>query len=123
MAGRIIATAIIWIAITIILSTTLSSATGPLSNMNGAAIFGITLVLAITALVSMLAVWTTGERDRSHSESVIAKAKRTQPDRVRRLVESLSDDEIYELESMLLNQQQDETNRSGRSGANIDAHR
>jgi hypothetical protein len=115
MVGRIIATAIIWIALTIILATALSSVTGPISNVNSGAVFGITLVLAVTALISTLAVWMSGEHEQARGESQVAKAKRTQPDRVRRLVESLSDDEIYELESMLLNQQQDEANRSGRS--------
>src|SRR3972149_6548605 len=100
-----IATAIIWIALTIILATALSSVSGPISNVNSGAVFGITLVLAVTALISTLAVWMSGEQQ-GHSESRVAKAKRTQPDRVRRLVESLNDDEIYELESMLLNQQQ-----------------
>lgn len=105
MAGRILATAIIWIAITIILATSLTSAVGPMSNVNSGAVFGITLVLAITAGISTLAIWMSGEHNQKQDEAY-SKTKRTHPNRVRRLVESLSDDEIYELESMLLNQQQ-----------------
>lgn len=105
---RAVATLVIWIGFTIMTSTMLTSVTGPIANSNGAAVFGIVLVLAFTALVSTLAVWVGGRPDHeAEQESRTAKAKRTNRNRVERLVESLEDDEIYELEALLLSRDQD----------------
>jgi hypothetical protein len=99
---------VVWIGFTIITSTMLTSVTGPLANANGAVVFGIVLVLAFTALISTLAVWVGGRPDHeAELDTRAAKAKRTNRNRVERLIESLDDDEIYDLEALLLSRDQD----------------
>lgn len=106
---RAMATLVIWIGFTTITAIVLTSATGPLAHSNGAALFGIVLVLAITALCSTLAVWLGGREGTSQAQEIArsAKAKRTGRDRIERLVEALDDDEVYELEALLLSRDQD----------------
>jgi membrane protein implicated in regulation of membrane protease activity len=105
---RLIATLVIWIGFTIMTSTLLTSVTGPIATANGAAVFGIVLVLAMVALLSTLVVWVGGHSYQEvERESRIAKAKRTNRNRVERLIESLDDDEIYDLEALLLSRDQD----------------
>ena len=100
---RLIATLIIWIGFTIMVSTITTSVTGPVASGNSATIFGIVLVLALTALIGTLAVWVGGGRSGAAEDLArTAKAKRTTRNRVERLVETLEDDEVYELDALLL---------------------
>ncbi len=104
---RLIATVVIWVGFTVMTSTMLTSVTGPIATANGAAVFGIVLILAVTSLISTLAVWLGGHSEEDARESRAAKAKRTNRTRVDRLIESLDDDEIYDLEALLLSREQD----------------
>jgi len=100
--SRLVATLVIWIGFTIITATIGTSATGPFAQSNSAAGFGVILVLAMTAMISTLAVWLGRDRSVSAESSHVAKAKRQSRDRIERLVESLDDDDVYELEALLL---------------------
>jgi hypothetical protein len=112
--SRFAATLVIWIGFTIITSTIGTSSVGPFAHDSGAAVFGVILVLALTAMISTLAVWLgmggTAQEESSH----VAKAKRQSRDRIERLVASLDDDDVYELEALLL-AREDKTERQGRS--------
>jgi hypothetical protein len=103
---RLIATLTIWVVFATVMGVTLSSPTGPLNNANGGEITGIVAVMAAAATISTIAVWTTGKRDESRDSREIpiarGKPKRIERDRVERLIESLDDDEIYDLEALLL---------------------
>jgi hypothetical protein len=103
MIGRMIATGVIWIATISAIITLLTSPTGAIAHADGAVAFGIVLVLAIAAATSTLPIWLSArESGQQVREIPVAKAKRVHEDRVARLVDSLSDDEIYRLEALLL---------------------
>lgn len=103
MTGRMIATAVIWIATIAAVITLLTSPTGAIAEADGATAFGIVLVLAIAAALSTLPIWLSAREPRPQARAIpVAKAKRHQQDRIERLVEALDDDDIYELEALLL---------------------
>ncbi|MBN1965854.1 MAG: hypothetical protein JW910_14475 [Anaerolineae bacterium] len=101
--SRLAATLVIWIAFAALTGTLLTSPTGAVANTtNSGALFGIVLVLAVAATVSTGAIWASGRQRGESTESRFAKAKRARPRRIEDLVNSLEDDEVYELESLLL---------------------
>ena len=104
---RLGATILIWVMMTIMLTTMMTSSTGAVNEMRGIELFGIVLALAGAATLSTLAVWLGG-RNRESVETHLAKAKREHPIRVRRLVDDLSDDEVYQLEELLLSRDREE---------------
>jgi uncharacterized membrane protein YhiD involved in acid resistance len=111
--SRFAATLVIWIGFTIITSTIGTSAVGPFAHDSSVAVFGVILVLALTAMISTLAVWL-GRSDSGQEESSrVAKAKRQSRDRIERLVESLDDDDVYELEALLLAREEKTERQSG----------
>jgi hypothetical protein len=112
--GRLVATLCIWIGFTIMMATIGTSATGPFAHDSGAAVFGVILVLALTAMISTLAVWLGRGESVQEESSRIAKAKHQSRDRIERLVESLDDDDVYELEALLLDREE-KTGRHDRS--------
>jgi len=111
MNARVIATIVIWVILAAVLSITLTSTTGAIAQaQSGAAVFGMVLVLTIAATLSTLAIWTAGQ---GHPQEVqLAKAKRNPRARVERLIESLDDDEVYELEALLLRREDDSQNHT-----------
>jgi hypothetical protein len=115
MISRMIATAVIWIATISATITLLTSPTGAISHSEGAVAFGIVLVLASVAAISTVSVWF-GARE-PHSRPArnipVAKAKRLQRDRIERLIDSLDDDDIYELQARLLAEREEETRQGG----------
>jgi hypothetical protein len=113
--SRFFATLVIWIGFTIITATIGTSATGPFATDSGAAVFGVVLVLALSAMISTLAVWLGRGGAVQEDSSHVAKAKRQSRDRIERLVASLDDDDVYELEALLLAAREDKTERQGRS--------
>lgn len=106
---RLIATIVIWVTFSIISSSILTSPTGSVSNANGATVFGIFFVMAAAAMISTLAVWL-GARG-SQVETPASKNKRLERTRVDRLINQLSDDEIYELEARLLAEREEGSRR------------
>lgn len=106
MTGRLIATLGIWIILSIIIISLLTSATGAVNNADGATVFGIVFILALSAVFSTGAVWFGGAR--LEAEAVrSAKAKRHGRSRVERLIADLDDDEVYDLEALLLGRDSD----------------
>ncbi len=106
---RLLATLIIWGAFTTIIGIIggLLAASNETIDMAGAIILLI-VVLSLMALVgsSMQAVWNAQSGHAEDDESArLAKAKRTGSRRVERLIESLDDDEIYDLEALLLSRE------------------
>ncbi len=113
--AKLIATTIIWIGFTTMVTIMMTSVTGPANNMDGAELFGVILVLGMAAGLGTMSVWASGVIGRrQEQEAQLAKAKRQHPDRVRRLIDELSDDEVYELEELLLSRDHVETARRAR---------
>jgi hypothetical protein len=107
MNGRIVATVAIWMFLAILSSVILTTSTGAVSH-NAAAAFGAVLVLAIAAAISTMTIWLTTLRDPAHQDSArLSKAKRSGRDRIERLIASLDDEDIYELEARLLARDED----------------
>ena len=92
---KLAATFIIWTAFTIIMTT----GNSPLAQATGGSAVMMTVVLAIAAGASSIAIWQGGEKSNSKHVAV-DKAKRTRT-RVGRFVDTLSDDEIAELRARL----------------------
>lgn len=103
---RLITTLTIWVVFASVMGVALTSSSGPLNNANGGEITGVVAIMAFAATVSTVAVWVSGKRyetpesDAAHIAR--GKIKRLEHDRVGRLIESLNDDEIYDLEALLL---------------------
>lgn len=109
--SRLVATIVIWGAFTIIgLALVIGLARSPSVYFTLAFLMvAMFIALLVGVTRATVAIWA----NMAPPEESYKKTKRTQNHRVRRLVESLNDDEIYELESMLLNQS--ETNHYGHS--------
>ena len=106
--SRVGATCGIWGAMTAIIIAMLTSAAGPIASADGSVLFGIVFVLAIAATITTLALWTLGNRTAPVQRTRMAKSKRSRQDRMARLVESLDDEDIYDLEALLLATREDE---------------
>lgn len=107
--ARIIATLLVWVMFTVIVISLLTSVTGAISNASGSEVFGIVVAIAAAAAISTAAIWSAGSRDEgeeSMSRS-IAKAKRRRSRRAEELLESLDDEEIYDLEALLLSRERE----------------
>jgi hypothetical protein len=115
---RLLATLIIWGGFTIVIGIIGGLlATSDTTIDLGGAIIVLIIVLSLMALVgmSMQAVWGVQSSSAEDDESArLAKAKRTGSRRVERLIESLDDDEIYDLEALLLSRE-DSTARREKS--------
>ena len=110
--ARLMATVIIWIGFVGLTVSALTSPTGAIANANGAAIVGMMAVMAAAELAVTYAVWHGGFGSSQDTKALAqARARLKQKRRGRRvedLIESLEDDEIYELEALLLAQHRDE---------------
>ncbi len=100
-SSRVFATLIIWVALASLLGGLLTTPTGAITNADGVEVFGIVLVLTIAGVFSTGMVWFAGRGDQ-HVSSSSAKAKNRRSNRAERLIQSLDDDEIYDLEALLL---------------------
>jgi hypothetical protein len=112
---RLIATLTIWVVFASVMGVALTSATGPLNNANGGEITGIVAIMAAAATISTVAIWIGAKREESRESNTAhiarGKIKRVERDRVGRLIESLDDDEIYDLEALLLSRHEETTRR------------
>ncbi|HVO71685.1 MAG TPA: hypothetical protein VMT24_16665 [Aggregatilineaceae bacterium] len=100
---RLIATLIIWLVFALVMG--IVGAVLVFSNvafdlLTAALIFGIVVIMATAVASSTSTIW--GSHRETDRELDAAKAKRTARARIERLVESLDDDEVYELEALLL---------------------
>ena len=112
---RLIATLIVWVVLASILGIMLTSPTGAVADADGNVVFGVVAVLAAAASISTLAIWF-GVRDTPQPQSHLAKGKRgNQRQTVRQILNTLEDDEVYELESMLLAHEDDAHQQSAHS--------
>lgn len=101
--ARVGATLLIWVMFTIIIISLMTSVTGPIVNASGSEAFGIVVAIALAAAISTAAIWSGGRSDEDESMArAIGKAKRRNPRRVAALLDTLDDDEIYDLEALLL---------------------
>ena len=95
---RMIATLIIWVAFTVMMT----SSSGPAARADGTAITGI---LAGAAFLSTLAVWFGSFRQAQTTESQITaaeKGKRRSGTRVSRLMDEMDADDLAELRARLM---------------------
>lgn len=107
-----LATMVIWIVFASLVGGLLTASTGAIANADGIYLFSIVLVLAVAAGISTVMIWasaiTETRRDQAASHLArglpLAKAKNrdTQADRIERLIATLNDQDIYELEARLL---------------------
>jgi hypothetical protein len=108
---RLIATLTIWVVFASVMGVALSTPTGPLNNANGGELTGIIAIMAAAATISTIAVWAAARQDSASRSREIpvarGKIKRVERDRVSRLVDSLDDDEIYDLEALLLSRHEE----------------
>jgi len=105
--GRILATTIIWVALLILLGVLLSSPVGAIADANSATVLGIVIVLGMMAAMMTAVVWQGGivpRRSDADERALSGKRKRLRGDRVARLLDELSDEEVYELEALLLHE-------------------
>jgi hypothetical protein len=110
---RLIATLIIWLVFALVMGivgTVLIFSNVAFNWLIAALVFGIVVIMAAAVTSSTGSIW--GSQRESGQEHELAKAKRTSRARVERLVESLGDDEVYELESLLLDREE----KAGRGG-------
>ncbi len=103
MTSRWLATGIVWFLVCTILAIVLTSSTGPAANSSGTAI-ALTVILAGAAVLATSSIWGQDEQQLGEKMS-FSKGKRVESGRVQRLIQDLSDDEIYELEATLLAQE------------------
>jgi hypothetical protein len=110
MIGRVITTLGIWLALMGVLMALLL---GNVEHLNYGAVFGAIAVMTAAATLSTSVIWRGAHED-SHQQDLVhlAKAKRVERNRVERLVESLDDDEIYQLEKLLLARDEDSRQHS-----------
>jgi len=94
----------IWLGFVGVTISLLTSGTGPIANASGPTAFGIVLVVALAAVSCTAVVWSTPQGGFSNADRVtrLSKAKRRAPRQMEDLLDSLNDQEIYELEALLL---------------------
>ena len=109
---RLLATLIIWAACTIIVSIILALLTTAANVEWWVGVLSFITVLSLIVIVgeSTQTIWKYGRPDSAPISR--AKAKRVTRERIERLVQTLDDDEVYELEEMLLTHGQDEVARN-----------
>lgn len=118
--GRIVATTIIWVALVILLGGLFTTQVGAIANANSATILGIVIVLCVMAAMITAVVWQGGvvpRRADAADRALRGKRKRLQGDRVARLLDELSDEEVYELEALLLHEARAERESGARRGS------
>lgn len=118
--GRIVATTIIWVALLALLFRLLTTPVGAIVNANSATILGIIIVLCVMAAMITAVVWQGGvvpRRADTADRALRGKRKRLQGDRVARLLDELSDEEVYELEALLLHEARAERESATRRGS------
>ena len=118
--GRIVATTIIWVTLVILLGGLFTTQVGAIANANSAAILGIVIVLGLMAAMMTVVVWQGGivpHRSDADNRAWRGKRKRLQGDRVARLLDELSDEEVYELEALLLHEARAERESAARRGS------
>jgi len=111
---RTIATTIIWGAFISVAGVTLTMTTGPISKMSGAEVVGLMTVLMVGAVSMTYAIWHNGfqrgqfDTDREYDRrSKLKRSTTGYQNRVSRLIDSLDDDDIYELEALLLDRERE----------------
>lgn len=108
---RLLATGVIWVALMVMLGLLFVFGTGPTSTLYGDAVFGIVLVTSVAAAASTYAVWESAypaSADQADAGSAAQKAKRLDRSRLQRLIETMDDDEIIELETLLTAREADQ---------------
>ena len=106
--ARTIATLLIWVMFTTIVIALTTSATGAIRSATGSELFGIIAAIAVAATLSTAAVWRGSKKDEDEDESMarsLAKSKRRLSRRAEDILESLDDEEVYDLEALLLSRE------------------
>jgi hypothetical protein len=107
MTARLIATIAIWLGFVTIMIAMLDMTSTRFQSGMDFSVIAITLILSGTVALSTFGIWI-GARTPSEASAALAKSKRVHRTRVDRLIETLDDDEIYELEARLLAREQDQ---------------
>ena len=111
--ARVIATTFIWGAFAGMMIAILVSSTGPMVHASGFTVMMVTGMLTAAASVGTYAVWNSGQApDGSGYGATVNKAKRIRPTRMSDLIQTLNDDEVYELEELLLSHENEERLRN-----------
>ena len=102
---RMIATAVIWSAFTIIMgliAAALIFTNAELDTIGIGALLAIVIGLMMTVANSTMAIWGFKPEETEDDKVRRAKSKNIERNRVERLIADLDDDEIYDLEALLL---------------------
>ena len=105
---RGIITLLIWVGFLLMTGTMLTTPTGAVATVDGGALFGIMAVSGLVAIVMTFAVWNGGFRDPNTERDLALSGRGSKPkrvgqhDRIERLLATLDDDDVYELEALLL---------------------
>ncbi len=108
---RAIITLLIWVGFLLMTGTILTTPTGAVATAEGGVLFGIMAVSGLVAMVMTFAIWNSGFSDPNTTRDLAlsgrgSKLKRAgHNDRIERLLASLDDDDVYELEALLLRDQ------------------
>lgn len=106
MNVRLITTLIIWLVFAISLTMMVTLPSSGIFQASEVIVVTFILSLAVVAAISTLGVWgVLGHADDDAARR--GKGKRSLASRVERLVDDLDDDEVYELEALLLNREDD----------------
>ena len=106
--ARIGATLLVWAMFTAIVISLMTSVTGAIATASGSEAFGIIVAIAAAAAISTAAIWSGSKKDEDEDESMarsLAKSKRRRSRRAEDILESLDDEEVYDLEALLLSRE------------------
>lgn len=98
---RLYATLIIWVAFTITTALILTADSGLVSRIETYEAIPILGVLAGAATLSTWAIWIAAGRGSTPEAVSDADAKRKRRTRLERLVDTMDDEDLYELEALL----------------------
>lgn len=108
---RAIITLLIWVGFLLMTGSILTTPTGAVATAEGGVLFGIMAVSGLVAMVMTFAIWNGGFSDPNTARDMALSGRGSKPkraghnDRIERLLASLDDDDVYELEALLLRDQ------------------
>jgi hypothetical protein len=104
---RLLTTLTIWGAFTAVVAIMFTSATGPIAQAAGSELVAIVAIMAVIAASMTRSIWKDPEVTLREQDFARGKRKRSDNDRLARLLERLDDDTVRDLEVLLMAQRSD----------------
>ena len=112
---RLVATLVIWTLFTTIVGVVLTSPVSVFAGGNADDALGFASIMALAAVFSTFSVWfdwqsaiETRRNAKTYSKSKREATRRHDRRRIERLIDTLDEDEIYDLEALLLDRAPDQ---------------